>query len=220
MSGDSGELGAHAARSLYVFHRNYLKSFRSGATARDGSRIVPAWDGGVDRNGRRNRPVWPRIVTAAAASGVGLVTFMEAQFAPDRPTPEPNMLVGEKAVERAAAYVVAGPKEAAAILEVSLRQVGAEAPRLARIYGLDIEDAARAALRDPGLGAPAIFRYCFAASAGAVDMLPEFRDGAVAALAVGYHAYTAGWGDFLNVDLLEAAVDILAALCGDEGGGS
>lgn len=208
---------ARAARNLYVFHRNYLKAMRTGRPSRDGHGTVPAWDGGVDRNGRRHRPIWPKLAAAVAARGVGLLSFVEAQFGPMRPIPEPNMLLGDAAFDRAAEYVAGAPKDAADLRRAQEAQVLAAVPRAGRLYGLDTEDAARAVLRDPSLDATPLFRHCFAAAAGAVDMLPESREAALAELCCGFYAYTNGWRGFIPDALFVQAVDILAALCGEGG---
>lgn len=210
---------ARAARNLYVFHRNYLKSMRTGETSRDGLRPIPAWDGGVDRNGRRHRPVWPKLAAALSSRGVGLVSFVEAQFGPDRPIPEPNMLLGDAAFDRAVEYERSAPRAAADRRRAQEAAVRAAVPREMRLYGLGVEDAARAVLRGPNLDATPLFRHCFAAAAGATDMLPESREAALAELCVGFHAYSNGWRGFLPAALFCEAVDILAALCG-EGGSS
>lgn len=214
--GGSGVV-ARAARNLYVFHRNYLKSMRTGESTRDGLRTVPAWDGGVDRNGRRHRPVWPKLAAALVARGAELVSFVEAQFGTAAAIPEPNMLLGDAAFDRAFEYARSAPREAAERRRSQEAAMLAAVPREMRLYGRGVEDAARAVLRDPGVEVTPLFRHCFAAAAGATDMLPESREAALAELCIGFHAYSNGWRGFIPAGLFGEAVDILAALCGEGG---
>lgn len=213
MATDDIEADARALRALYVFHRNRWKTARLGVDARDGAGPVPAWDGGVDRNGRRHSSVWPKMATAARAAGTIDYVFMEAQFAAgDRPVPEPNMLHGPAGIARAVEYVATAPREARIRLRSLAETTRAAAARNRTLYGLDPAAALRAAVGDPTVAAGPLFRYCLCADAGAVDLLPRFRAGALVELVGGFHAYSEGWGRFLPADLLGEAAEVIVEL--------
>lgn len=206
--------GGGVARSLYVFHRRAAEEAITGEPCRIGSKTVPAWDGGVDRNGRRHKAAWPKVAALIAKVDADPAVYVEAAFASrvSGPPPQPNMLLGEAAVERFNRYVDESPRRARDLLRIESDAFVAAVYSAERRYGLDVEEAAVTALRDPVNGLSPLFRVATATRGGASEAVVVFRQAALLQLAVRRHALTVGWGDLVPLDLsreVDAHMEVL-----------
>lgn len=212
------------ARSLYVQARRQFDESRTGVPSDWGLRPIPKFDGSNgedDPHGRSFKPIWPRLVAAAAQADIPLERLISHRFATatgPRP-PEPidcikaAVQVDAKRllVDRAASLRGALQSDRAnEDIEIGKRLL------VSRKMGYEvnqtlIDQARYACAGDGALLVTPIYRFHLLVSTGQPELAMRFLSPAVAQYMDDPDAYDRAWVGFLHPLIPNTAAQVKAA---------
>lgn len=218
---------ASTIRDAYIRERRAFETKRLGRESH--YRPSAYWDGGDDgiRKGRKN--VWHQIARHVLVHGLDPVGFVASQFEGVRFAPQPNMLLGGRAIARYRAWQDRrqSPYQLRLLLrsELAALDVAIQVERMRSPQWSDRE-CVMAALANPRVAISPLLRYAVAFRMGWNRMVRSTRELALWQYRACPQAYAEAWGDLLPVSMLEEVGDCLSCRRGivvteeDEGDGS
>ncbi len=208
-------LAATAAqiRKLFVACFRNAKLHREGVASDWGARHMPKWDGG-DGDTASYEPIWPKVARVCLEGQMDPGAFVSSQF--DRTgkgserIPLPNILLGERAVDRYQTHQAGAVERLRRALNVQMIAFSEETKSREHERNLSTTAAAETVLRDRTFDLSGIFRYCLAVKGKAPVAAEKFFDSAVQEYVFQRRAYDAAWGDLIPDALKTAAAAFFA----------
>jgi hypothetical protein len=163
-------------REVYWRERARFRKKFDPSVSGSGAPDVPRWDGGTDANGRRHKPVWPKIAAYFLQKHLPVEGTIRAFFdnVLGSEPPPPNLLLGVKIP----ALVAAHPAEVMAKLQRAYDSDRSQAKvffaNTRRFTSLSDEQIARLTIYTSDAVISPLFRYSLALTSGNTDLAHDY----------------------------------------------
>ena len=205
---------AQSVRTIYCTCRRE----RGGLQASDyGEKPMPQWDGGETPQGRRAKPIWPKIAEKILQCSADPVDFIRAQFEGanwSRP-PSPNVLLTEAAVDKWRAYKEASGEKLKRLIESDVNQVSLHVLPLTVTLKWPYKKALEHVLCQRGLPVTPLIRYCFAVREELTETAAQYREPALMQYVMQLDDYANLLPDMIPPELHAQAAQLRCALVGN-----
>lgn len=189
---------AAVLRDAYIRERRAFETKRSGRE----SRYQPSayWEGGCDgfRRGRTN--IWRRLAAHVLRHGADPIAYVAAQFRQVKFSPQPNMLLSQRALERYRQWKESAqtPRQLRLALRSEIEALEAAVQvEQQRSPDWDRATCLRAVLVNPRVAISPLLRYVVAFRAGWADLVESVRESARWQYWTASQAYAEAWGELL-----------------------
>lgn len=218
---------AKRIRTLYVrlraHHLNLLRESKQAARPEsdgDPARTLhPRWDGGVDEDGRRHQPIWPRLAAFAVAQQLHADAWVETLFEMagvfDH-KPRPSDLKDRRVVQHARDWRDRTRRDVYHGTRTEILTALREQWDRKRHSALSDEAVARTVVADPFLELTALVRYVHAAQYRQDDLARYLEADA----AVQYAPHADVYRELFGARLPKRLSELADALLGDYTGGA
>lgn len=190
------EAVANQIRSAYLVERSAISH-----TGRP-YRSSPKWDGGVDKYGKRHKPIWPKIAKLVLSNHLDPLAFVRAQFSGrTHNPPRPTELLNAKALDRAGRAKACDTQDFTVFFRSQINTYCVEVIRLNELMEWPKELIWLTVLKDESLSLSSLFRYCQAVAIGGPRFEKVARKYRVAAMLQyirGREEYDRVWKDWLS----------------------
>lgn len=215
---------ASKARTVFCqLMRDYLKRFR-GIRSNYGMEPLVQWDGGVrGSDGKKYKPVWPRIASFVLTYRLDLERLLRLVFRLRNggPPPTPAQCYGERVLELYHQYADKTESQRYTACELRLRS---DAETLRRqiilqssyktVMNWTDADVVRSVLSDQSLSVSPLLRYSVALQEGYHDIAERYAASALTQYRSDSELYDSVWGSAIPDTLRRAAEDSFLAGAG------
>jgi len=202
---------ANELRNAYILERTSFET-------RLGTRAVghvyypsPAFDGGLDEDGKRHKRLWPRLALKVIKACLSPSQFIRAQFAGKHTySPMPGHLISDKAIRRAKNFQKADRTTIHVAFVGQLRTWSLEVLDAKDFYTWPDPVIWAFVLENESIALSSLFRYCQACSLKFKNMRPirdTYRVRAFAQYLRNPASYDEVWGDALPEGFKADAMD-------------
>lgn len=193
---------AKLVRRIYFAERRRFVAARQGRDEGDLSiKVIAHLDGGEDSRGVRFvEPFWPRLAKFILDHQLEPTDYIRSVF--DRQVgnkvPDPGVFLRDQNVHQMAQLQRASKEEVRIRFDGFLMKVNFEIKYRCQVRGDDQKLVTRQVIRDPGLEAEPIFRYCAAMLLGQFDMAGDYYEEALLQYVLNTEVYEEVLGKHLN----------------------
>lgn len=187
-------IGSSAAAK---FRAVYFKIYNEVNGTRFGQSPMPRFDGGTGVDGRKYKPVWPKVAQKLLDAGVDIEDYLVDILSRER-VASPQDAVKDRFIERYKAEMEsdASVLEAWTLEESTLKQN----IELRTVLGEEVLMALTNAVCDPGLGVSPLVRYAFAVLNGRRDLAASFEEAAFTQYRLKRGAYNRWCSDRIPIE--------------------
>lgn len=198
-------------RNIWMAFMRDFELTHTGKASSWGNREIPHWDGGETKDGRRCKPVWPKIADFCVKNNLIPDLLVKALFHNkyDHP-PRPTMATGADALKQYQNYISSGTQTELRIkfrtrFEAQKVRASSKARSLQDYQRLDKDTAWQFVLLDRAEPLEPLFRYCVAFDAKYDKIVEKYLNAALLQYLQHRELYDEIWGDWLPADLKSKA---------------
>lgn len=202
------ELSAYI-RMVWVEERRYFDLRNTGASSNWGAQAISYWDGGMDANGKRHTPVWPKIAEFCRKHNLRPDVLVRAIFhSATTNAPNPNVAYNQKALN--SYKIFTSPSTELELrskiinsFESQKSRAISEVTRRKQYQGKDDITAWRMTIASRMIPLSDLFRYCVCKNQGWDDLSENYFDSAVTQYLHDPDIYDLVWKDWITPELKE-----------------